>query len=165
MATYGVTSARSAREVNLKPGKVIAFEMPAAGIIYKGDIVKILASGYVNSVSAPAQYGMVAGIALETVDNRLGLAGDKTIRVNTEGVCPLYLVGGVNVTDRGTFAVHSTAAANTGNEKSVTSGATNATNALTVGAIVGITTDDMTRAASITKEDVYLLALQQVKQT
>jgi hypothetical protein len=135
--------------------------LPAAGKVYKGDIVKINTSGYVNTITAPAIGDMSAGIALETVDNTLGGASDKWVRVDTEGVVQL-LAYSLNVSDVGTHAIHSTASESTGNEKTVKTGAEGA-GTLTVGAIVGVSPDDMTAAASATKEDVYLLCLRQIK--
>jgi hypothetical protein len=66
-----------------KPGDIISLPMVNTEVIYKGDMVRILASGEATSSTAPAQYDMFAGVAIETVDN----ADDgKYIKVCTTGV-------------------------------------------------------------------------------
>lgn len=76
-------------EVQMKEGKIIDAPM-AVDIIYRGAICMYNTSGYL----APAATGagvMFAGIALETVDNSGGSAGDLSCKVQTEGV---YLLTG-----------------------------------------------------------------------
>ena len=170
MAAFGdADTLPLARETPIKSGKVIAFEVLAAKKIYKGDIVRITASGYAvagdGSLSL-AQYDTCAGVALETVDNT---AGGKWVRVMTEGSVPLLL----NHSDSaiGTRALHAAGSATT-----VTSAATalcavngsdDANNEVHVGMIVGAAWNDypgVIGAESTTKMQVLLQTLRQAYQ-
>ncbi len=147
---------QTARDPFRKDGEIIALEMSNVKI-YKGDIVRILAAGYVASGTDLAIGDMCAGIALETVDNSGGSPGDKSIRVLTEGNVSL-LKGTPAQTDAGTFALHATT-----NQQTITSATAEAAASVTVGAITGIAEDDMTGAASTTRCRVQLLTLRQAK--
>lgn len=70
------------RDVELKDGEILAHKM-AAVKIFQGALVMINAAGYVTNASDAA--GFFAGIAVETVDNSAGAAGDKEIRVYKRG--------------------------------------------------------------------------------
>jgi len=141
-----------------RDGQVIAFEMAAAKI-YKGDIVRVdTTEGYANSADDLSAGDMCVGVALDTVDNSLGSAGDKKILVDTEGVISL-LKGTPAKTDAGTWALQATT-----NQQTVTSGAIETTGTVTVGAILGIAEDDMTATKlSATRVAVYLLTMRQAK--
>jgi len=61
-------------------GFVMDYQVAASDIIYEGSYVEVLAAGHIQ----PAGVGSSlqgAGIALETVDNSAGSAGDKTCKV------------------------------------------------------------------------------------
>lgn len=64
--------------------KVKSFPL-AAVKIFRGAIVVISTAGYANKPTNTAGEKML-GIALETVDNSAGAAGDKEIRVATDGM-------------------------------------------------------------------------------
>lgn len=148
-------SATSApRDPKYQQGKIIALPM-AATTIYKGDIVRINASGYAVSTADLAVGDMCAGIALET--KTCGTAGADTIQVQTEGVVQLKKATPAQ-TDVGTFALHSA-----DNQQTVTSATAEATNSVTVGTIVGIPIDDITGTASTTHVKVALKTLRQIK--
>jgi len=161
---------RTARELMIKGGKVIAYEMPATSKIFKGDIVRIAAAGYATSIGTVAQFDTFAGIALETVDNSAGAAGGKSVRCLTEGV--VSLVGTtINTNDNGMLA--SIAAAST---SSITvgdpvgplctpTGIDDANNWMNVGMFVGIAENDMiATGVSTTKQRVLLQTFRQAFQ-
>lgn len=88
------------REVIEKDGVVRTLPM-AVDIIYRGALCTFNAAGYV----APAGLAVsevFAGIAEETVDNSAGSAGDKKVKLKTEGRYLLtgsgFAQGDVNVT-------------------------------------------------------------------
>lgn len=64
-------------------GRVFTFPM-AAVKIYKGAIVGVLAAGYATNAVSGATVLNVLGIAIETVDNSAGAAGDLKIRVDCD---------------------------------------------------------------------------------
>jgi len=152
---------RTARDCDPKDGKVCAFEVGAT-TIYKGDIVRIdITTGYVYSTTDPAYAttgaSMFAGVALETVNNSSGSAGDKNVRCLTEGIVPLTNAGTLR-TDVGRLAVQSLAA----NQQTVAGADAEATSVLLVGGIVDVDWDDAPAiggAISTTKSAVYLHAL------
>lgn len=67
------------RSTKYKPGELMAFPVAAGVKIYKGGLT-VLASGYAKPGTVAT--GLVAvGMAIETVDNTYGQAGDKTVVV------------------------------------------------------------------------------------
>jgi len=86
-----------ARDTKRRDGKLIPFKIDAVKIV-KGSFVSMDASaGYVTS-SIPLASRPFLGIAYETVDNSAGSAGDKTIRVETEGDFEVTLAGSCDQT-------------------------------------------------------------------
>ena len=78
------------KELTEKETKTETFPVVASDIIYKGALVGVNAAGY--AAPAAAESGAVfAGIALETVDNSSGGAGDLTVQVQCEGA---FLIDG-----------------------------------------------------------------------
>jgi len=85
----GWTATTAASDPGYKSdGKILSLKA-SNETIYKGDLVRINAAGYAT-VAAPAQYDMFAGIALETVDNSGGSAGDLNVLVLTEGTVTAF---------------------------------------------------------------------------
>lgn len=163
MATW--TALTTATDPKRQDGKVIAFLMSDV-VIYKGDIVRIAADGYLTNVT-PATGDMCAGIALETVDNSAGSAGDKTCLVATEGVCVVYHADAGDVSDIGTTAI---CAAGSGDDAQVvTSGYSSVTNACACGTIIGAWYDPVTGAEDVADSDgfyrlwIKLQTLRQIK--
>ena len=160
------------RDVMIKDGKVIAYEVLTAVKIMKGDIVRLPAAGYAlagDGASSLAQFDCFGGIALETVDNTAGGSGAKKVRCLVEGSVPL-LEASVNVTDSGTWAIASATLATTITSSAVTlcavNGSDDANNIVNVGFITGIDWDDIIvgGAVSTTKLRVKLQALRQAYQ-
>ena len=87
-----MTATTTARESKRKDGELIAYKM-AAVKIPKGALVNISALGYATNASDTASETF-AGVAYETVDNSAGSAGDKLIRVETEGTFEFVDSGG-----------------------------------------------------------------------
>ena len=85
------------RETDRKDGIHIGFKMAAAKII-KGGFVQSIA-GYANYLTDTSD-GPFLGVAIETVDNSGGAAGDKVIRVDTTG-CHLMKGAGLAQADVG----------------------------------------------------------------
>jgi len=73
----------AAREKPTRDGKVNSFKMDAVKL-YKGGCVLRTAAGYATYVVAASQPFL--GVAIETIDNSAGSAGDKSIRCAAEGV-------------------------------------------------------------------------------
>lgn len=70
----------AARNTPTKSGDLRTIPMPANGVIFQGSIVQIAASGY--AVKGAATVANVAiGRAEESVDNKDGANGDKSITV------------------------------------------------------------------------------------
>lgn len=94
-------------------GVVVALPM-AAVKVYKGAILTFNSAGYADVADASETF---AGIAMETVDNSAGSAGDKTVKVVREGIVTVGKSSAVQadcglnafVTDDST--VHTTSAA------------------------------------------------------
>lgn len=148
------SASTTAIDYGRRDGKVISFLM-AAVKIYKGDFVHINA-GYLTNV-APTSGSMAAGVALETVDNSGGSAGDKECLVQTEGVCRA-LKATAAAADIGAAALMD----ETTDTCTVTLG-TYAPAAALLGAVVGVVYDDVTGVASTTEVWIKLKTLQQIK--
>ena len=103
---------------------VVDHPVVASDIIYKGAICMINAAGNIAPAVATAG-SFLAGIAVETMDNSAGSAGDLNARVYTEGLFALTIAGAA-LTDVGTI-VYAT------DDQLVT--VTSATNAQIVGRI------------------------------
>ena len=84
------------RETARKEGGLKSFPC-GVDIIYKGGMVGINPAGYVMAmpVAASAIGYVFAGVAYEKVDNASGSAGDKSVRVYTEG---LFLFTATSIT-------------------------------------------------------------------
>ena len=90
-------AATASKDSAYSDGKVISFKMDAVKI-YKGSLVGMDASaGYATSAIPQASRPFL-GVAEETVDNSGGSAGDKSIRVRTEGVFEFNLAGSCDQT-------------------------------------------------------------------
>lgn len=64
----------------------------AVDIIYKGALCSINADGYILPASDTASE-IVVGVALETVDNSAGSAGDETCKIDTNTIIDCVIVG------------------------------------------------------------------------
>lgn len=67
-----------------KEGKLLAHPVVASDIIYAGALVKHNAAGFLAPCAAESG-AVFAGVAVETVDNSAGSAGDKVCRVDKKG--------------------------------------------------------------------------------
>lgn len=75
--------------------------IPMAAVkIFRGAIVVLSTAGYVNKPTNTAGERMI-GVALETVDNSAGSAGDKEIRVATDGLWNFAKTGTVTQANAG----------------------------------------------------------------
>jgi hypothetical protein len=72
------------KEVPQKDGWIVAHKM-AAVKIYKGALVAINAAGFLTNVADGLTGGFFAGVAVETIDNSAGAAGDLNCRVYKRG--------------------------------------------------------------------------------
>ncbi len=72
------------KEVLRKDGEILAHKM-AAQNIYMGALVNVNAAGYLANVADASTGANFAGVAVETVDNSAGAAGDKICRVYKRG--------------------------------------------------------------------------------
>jgi predicted RecA/RadA family phage recombinase len=146
-----------------KDGQVISFPMADNITIFKGDMVRIIASGYVLSGTAPAAGDMFAGIAMETVSNTDSghAAGTKSILVDTEGTfaIPKATAG---IADVGTLLYIDDDADQSAAAVQIGSGGL--THDVLVGSAVGLVYDETTvpPTVSTTKLRVKLLSLQQI---
>jgi hypothetical protein len=78
-------------DIQRKEGSIVSHKM-AAVKIFQGALVTVNAAGFLtNVVDAAGAY--FAGIAVETVDNSAGAAGDKEIRVYRTGIVKLATSG------------------------------------------------------------------------
>ena len=79
-----------------KDGQVISFPMADNITIFKGDMVRIIASGYVLSGTAPAAGDMFAGIAMETVSNTdflsAAISGDSDLEGSSSFIISLSVI-------------------------------------------------------------------------
>lgn len=72
------------KEVEQKDGWIVAHKMSAAKV-FQGAMCNILAAGYLAKCADGATGAFFAGIAVETVDNSAGAAGDLSCRVYKRG--------------------------------------------------------------------------------
>ena len=79
------TASTAKRDTKKSPNGLLSGPMADNEVIYKGDIVRSIASGYWSSQAAPATGDMFVGVATETVDNTgTGhAAGAKNITVDS----------------------------------------------------------------------------------
>lgn len=75
-------SAKTDREE--KEGKIVSHPVVASDIIYAGALVKHNAAGFLAPCAAEAG-AVFAGVAVESIDNSAGSAGDKSCRVEKKG--------------------------------------------------------------------------------
>jgi hypothetical protein len=87
-----------------KDGEIISYPMADNVAISKGDIVRVVAAGYADSTTEPAEADMFVGVAMESVDNTLTghAAGLKSVRVWTTGIFEFDATG-MAQTDVGTL--------------------------------------------------------------
>jgi len=78
--------------IDSKDGIYVAHKM-AAVKIYQGALVNINAAGFVDNCADGMTGAFFAGVAVETVDNSAGAAGDKYIRVQKVGIVKLPCSG------------------------------------------------------------------------
>lgn len=78
-----MAAATAARADSREDGVIKSYKMSAAKV-YKGTLVAVNSSGYLVRISDAASL-IYVGVALETVDNSGGSAGDKTCRVYKRG--------------------------------------------------------------------------------
>lgn len=76
-------------------GEMNEFPVIASDIIYEGAAVSLNGSGYARPLTAGDKF---LGFAEQNVDNSIGAAGDKRVRVRTHGLVRLS-VGSVAITD------------------------------------------------------------------
>jgi len=87
-------------------GDIVELPVAAAKTIYAGGLVGMLATGYVQPIvgstvaTTLTGFDRFCGIALEEVDNSLGAAGAKTVKVLISG-CFYHAVSGLAITDVG----------------------------------------------------------------
>jgi predicted RecA/RadA family phage recombinase len=86
-----MTALSSAKEVNRKDGLFQSYPVAATTTIYKGATVMI-SSGYLTN-AVDGSGNLLCGVAMETVDNSSGDAGDLECKVYKSGSFEFAIVG------------------------------------------------------------------------
>jgi len=100
---------RSAKELGIKDGEIVAVGLLASTVVYKGDIVKstggsATARTYCSSVATPAQYDQFVGVAIETV-TAVATSNLSTVRVSRKpGAVHKFYKSSPAYTDMGAIA-------------------------------------------------------------
>lgn len=92
-----MTALTENKEVVEKGRDLLAFQVVASDIVYKGALVKTNAAGYLAPMAAEAA-AFFAGIAYEKADNSAGSAGDIVCQVMRKGVFP-FVTSGMAIDD------------------------------------------------------------------
>lgn len=91
-----MTALSSAKEVNRSEGLIKSYPVAASTVVYKGAFV-MLSSGYLVP-AADGSGNLVAGVAIETVDNSAGTAGALVCRVYKAGEFEVATTGASQAT-------------------------------------------------------------------
>ena len=101
-----MTAKAEATDTNRKDGKILAFDVLADTKVYKGAVVTLdgtskQAQSNDGTTITLANGDIFAGICVETIDNTGGSSGDKSLRVERDGVHRLTFSDTLAATDLG----------------------------------------------------------------
>lgn len=75
----------SAYDPQDKPGELVSYQVGANTVLYKGALVSVRSDGYAYPSRSGTSSDAFVGVVFETVDNRGGTAGAKSVRVCKRG--------------------------------------------------------------------------------